>query len=298
VVWVEAFLLSSVVRSTGDRVPTSWRRLLEEVADSYAAWVARAGPVARLVERGRRGVLRRVSRLAAELGLPFPWSEDLLWRADLSEVRLVLRKPGCPACRHLAEATARAFFWFLMEGYGEGEWIDRLIRAGGFCPRHMWQLADSGLAYRITYIVQYLSQDLRRRLATLSAALARGDRAAARARAALVHTEPCPMCMSLLRDLDWQIAKIVRCLRDPEIAALYAASDGFCWPHFQRAVAHATGPVLRLLAETQQDRLAVAGASLAAASRSAQQATALLSGWRFQPAQEREHGEWVVLESA
>ena len=55
----------------------------------------------------------------------------------------------------------------------------------------------------------------------------------------------------------------------------------------------------RLLAETQQDRLAAAaGEAPAAASRSAQRATALLSGWCFQPAQEREHGEWVVLESA
>jgi len=288
------------VRSLADLLLTGWHRLLEEAADSYAAWVARAGPLARLLERGRRGVLRRASRLATELGLPFPWSEDLLWRADLSEVRLVLRKPGCPACRYLAEATARAFFWFLMEGYGEGEWIDRLIRAGGFCPRHMWQLADSGLAYRITYIVQYLSQDLRRRLATLGAALARGDRAAAaRARAALVHTEPCPMCTSLRRDLNWQIAKIVRCLRDPELAALYAASDGFCWPHFQLAVAQAAGPVLRLLAETQRARLAaVAGDAPGAASPPAQRATALLSGWRFQPAREREHGEWVALESA
>ncbi|SRR5579884_1930993 len=273
------------------------------LADWYAAWIARGGPLARLVDRGRRQALRLGAQLAGLVGLPFPWTEVGIWQADLAEVRVRLRQAGCPVCRALAEATARSFFWFLMEGYGEGAWIGRLIRAGGFCPRHMWQLADTGRAYRISYVVQYLSQDLRRRLGIFSAARRRGGLTAARERAALLDTRPCPMCVGLEADVCWQAERLVRCLRDPAIAALYQTSDGLCAPHFQLAAARAEGPTLRLLASAHLARLRAAERLLVADEDGPSgglpivQVMALLSGSPFQQQVEHPEGQWAALEA-
>jgi hypothetical protein len=278
--------------------------LTQALADRYAVWVARGSGLARCVERGRRRALALGQRVAAEFGLPFPWAEASLSRTDYAEVRRLLQRPGCPVCRHVAETTARAFFWFLMEGYGEGAWVDRLVRSSGFCPRHMWQLADSGLAYRVSYVVQYLSEALHRRLVALGSLLQRGaGRAAARERARLAQTEPCPMCVAITTSLDWLTWRFVRCLANAELAALYASSDGLCWPHFQRAVRQAEGAALCVLSEVQMARLEAASAALAARGadeggrgiRPVEQATRLLSGWPFRQHLGRSHDGWAAL---
>ncbi|HLI28638.1 MAG TPA: DUF6062 family protein [Chloroflexota bacterium] len=286
-----------------------WRRVAELVADCYAAGLARAHPAARLIAWASQQLLRLGRWLTGVLGLPFPWTAPVLWRTDRGEVRALLRKPGCPICRHVAEASARSYFWFLMEGYGEAAWIDQLTAAGGFCPPHMWQLAASGLAYRISYVVQYLSEDLVRRLRVVETSTGRRQRQARAALAALVRTAPCPLCAILERDARHAIDKLVGCLADTELAALYETADGLCWPHFQRAIARADGPVLRLLAEHQLQQLAATeralaavatGGAAAAADRPSPvaRATALLSGWRFHHRMERSHdGEWVELDT-
>ena len=283
-----------------------WRRVTELLTDCYAIALAHAHPAARLAEWVRQRVLRVGGWLARALGLPFPWSVPVLSRTDLAEIRALLRQPGCPVCRHVAETSARSFFWFLMEGYGEAAWIDQLIAAGGFCARHMWQLAASGLAYRISYVDQYLSEDLVRQLRILEANTGVRNRSTRAVLSTLVRAAPCPLCTILERDARHVVDKLVHCLADTELAALYATTDGLCWPHFQQAIARADGPVLRLLAECQLAQLAAAEQALAAqatngagsAGRLAptERATAVLSGWRFQARMERSHGEWAELD--
>lgn len=287
-----------------------WRRLTDLLADSYAVWRARDGALA----RAAMGLLRRIARVCSYpvglLGLPFPWLPLEITRADLGEVRALLGQPGCPACRYLAEACARTLFWFLIEGYGEAAWVERLTAAGGFCPHHMWQLADSGLAYRISYVIQYLSEPLNDQLRVLDQALAEGKGDAGRTRRGpLQALEPCPLCTNLERDAVWTIRKIVRCLQDRELATRYAASDGFCWPHLRLAMRGATVAEIGLLAAAYQARLHTVEALLSAPSEepavpgvtgpltAQQRATALLSGWPFHQRRERQHDRWAELEA-
>jgi hypothetical protein len=170
------------------------------------------------LERGLVGVLCRKRRRALEM----------LEREAIGHIRALLRKPGCPICRGLAEAMNRAIFWFLYEGYYEEVWINQLCAAGGFCPSHFWALARRSGTWALSYIPQYLIEDTLDRL-----------RAACRSRWRKPPSarDDCPTCSELAWWEEYLVRRFVIAWRNPEVRAAYMVADGLCRRHLRLVVA-------------------------------------------------------------
>jgi hypothetical protein len=182
--------------------------------------------------------MRRWHTAAKRLVASFlrPHAAHDLQPGDVTHVVALLRRGGCPICRGVAEALTRWAFWFLYEGYGEGAWMSRLCASGGFCPSHFWALARLGRAWSLSYVAQYLSADLLRRVQ------------AARRRAwhvAWQRPDACPGCVEIVWWEQQLVGKLVAAQYLPAVQAALAAADGLCPRHLRQVVAQGGGSTLR-----------------------------------------------------
>jgi hypothetical protein len=145
-------------------------------------------------------------------------------REAIGHIRALLRKPGCPICRGLAEAMNRSIFWFLYEGYYEEVSMRQLCAAGGFCPSHFWALTRHSGTWALSYIPQYLIEDALERL-----------RAARRSRRRKLQParDDCPTCSQLAWWEAYLVMRFVIAWPVPEIRAAYTVDDGLCRRHLR-----------------------------------------------------------------
>lgn len=180
---------------------------------------------------------------------------------NVSELKALIRQPGCPVCRARADAGERTVRWFWIDGYNDPSWISRLSRTKGFCNPHWWQAVRMGHAYGLSHVAEYLLQDAARELDAREAEMRRQMRpswrtrlhpwvrALAGLRATLSEAagvkprswgrgpqdaaEECPLCMTEQSTERYICRTLVEALADSDIWQMYAASDGMCVHHIR-----------------------------------------------------------------
>lgn len=153
-------------------------------------------------------------------------------RGVLSEFERLLREPGCPACRYLAEAERSFFSWFRIESFSVAE-VQARLRAGmGMCEVHSRRLVEEfGEGHVMTIIVREAIAGARQRLREEG------------------EPGPCPACDAV--GFGGQRARqlVGHGLANPATARVYADHDGVCLAHFLQAAPNVDASTLRLMAE-------------------------------------------------
>ena len=179
---------------------------------------------------------------------------SLLFRAEMQRALL---GQACPLCTLRSEDEVRYLHSLLREGLSNSSLLDRLSRAGGFCPEHAWALQrreerdwHDGLTNAsferplLADAIEQLDQ------------LPMSQRAVRRARS--TQTEgPCPACQGRLSMERIRSANFAEALQDPELAQIYGQRKlGLCMPHV-RMVWFEDMPdeTRRFLSETQKRQL-------------------------------------------
>lgn len=160
--------------------------------------------------------------------------------AQATEVRLIsdlerlLREPGCPVCRCVAESERSFFSWFQIESFSAAE-VQARLRAGmGMCPGHSRRLVDDlgqGEGHIMTTVMRHALAGARQVL---------GDGG---------PPGPCPACEAVAFGAQRGRSVVLGGLSDPAHARLYSAHDGICLRHLLHAAEVADTSALRVLAE-------------------------------------------------
>jgi hypothetical protein len=150
----------------------------------------------------------------------------------LSEFESLLTEPGCPVCRHVADAERRFFSWFEIESYSVPEVQAELRAAMGMCPVHARRLVEGlGEGHILTVVMRE--------------ALA-GARSAVRDN---TEIDTCVACAAVASGSDRARALLIDGLRDPAVARVYAEHEGVCLVHLLEAVSVAGNSTLKMLTE-------------------------------------------------
>lgn len=158
----------------------------------------------------------------------------------------MLRRSGCPACRHAAHGEQRFFAWFVVETYAQQPMIQQLCTSRGMCPAHTRRLLRG--------------EDAPMVMASIYRSVI--HHALAHFRELQPNAAPCPACESLRKHTDYCLHTIEDALRkEPALIDDYLATGGYCLPHLEQAIPGASlTTARRLLAPTLNRRAAQLGA--------------------------------------
>jgi hypothetical protein len=147
----------------------------------------------------------------------------------------LLDRPGCPACRYVAEAAEGYLARFALDGHHDAGVLTRLCAARGMCPPHTRRLlSQPGAAGRLTAIYRYV----------VEAAMAGFGRPGAR----------CPAC----EHDDAAADRVLGVLSDEALGCdrqAYEQHGGLCLPHLRRAAVTGASPNLTWLVRFMIARL-------------------------------------------
>ena len=147
---------------------------------------------------------------------PVPRGPSVLALGSAAEL---LTRPGCPVCRHAAEASDRHLAWFALEAHADPVTITRLCASLGMCARHTRRLiGQPGAAARLTVIYRYLLQDAREQLAGQRRRLA-----------------TCPACQYDEAAAGRALDTLLDGLSETGVWERYLELGGMCWPHVRAA---------------------------------------------------------------
>lgn len=154
-----------------------------------------------------------------------------------------LSKDGCAICR-LAQEGVEAFLDDLIyERVNDYGTRDAIIKAGGFCNRHAWQLVELGGALGIAIIYENLTQVAMKTIRSKSdgwekAGLLRGrhKKNGEALRAALAPKAACPACVQERDVENLYLEALVSALSSDEIDHLLHPGNALCLPHFRQAL--------------------------------------------------------------
>ncbi len=156
------------------------------------------------------------------------------------ELELAFKEENCPICVLLDEAEERFFFWFALEGIGDGATRDALAARGEtFCRRHARRLIEavkeSGRLLSASTIARELTERVLCSLTDVSHPLRhkRGDVAS------FPVTAGCTACQSLDEREANLISIFVYNIADPDFVERYKRSFGLCLSHRAMAIATA-----------------------------------------------------------
>lgn len=148
---------------------------------------------------------------------PVPRGPSMLALGSAADL---LTRPGCPACRYVAEAGDRYLAWFALEAHADPVTITRLCASLGMCARHTRGLmSQPGAAPRLTAVYRYLLQ-------------AAGEQLAGPGRRRLAA---CPACEHDQDAADRVLDTLLGELSDDRVRGRYLELGGLCWPHVQAA---------------------------------------------------------------
>ncbi|HUA49713.1 MAG TPA: hypothetical protein VMA77_31060 [Solirubrobacteraceae bacterium] len=150
----------------------------------------------------------------------------------LSELESLLTEPGCPICRHVADAERRFFSWFEIESYTVAEVQAQLRAATGMCPGHARRLVEElGEGHIMTVV-------MREALAGARSAVKDNTR---------IGT--CPACASVASASKRARSLVLDGVQNPSVARQYAKHEGICLVHLLDAVPVAGQATLKTLTE-------------------------------------------------
>ena len=165
--------------------------------------------------------------------------------------------PGCPACRHLAEATEEYLRWLALEGCRDVGVLNRLSASRGLCPAHTrGLLAEPGAIPGLVLAYRYV----------VGAAV--GDIAA--------RPTACPGCEHAACAADWLFGYLLgEATRGDR--RTYKQHGGLCVPHLRRAAVARRGADILWLVRFMIARLTAPSPSLDLLAGQAGAATLLAS---------------------
>lgn len=186
-----------------------------------------------------------------------------LYSADLKEA---LKKEGCAICRLCADDLPRYYFWLLEQDYYTSLTLDRLKRAGGFCPPHAWELAELKQPFVAGVMYQWLTKECGIKLQALLDEAQKNqtikrifsfkkERSLRRHKEYLKSSDKCPTCHHLAYIAESRLRMLIKLLKTEEMRSLLSSSSGLCWSHFQMAISLARRDTLQFLAKDQLIRL-------------------------------------------
>ncbi|HZT98700.1 MAG TPA: DUF6062 family protein [Ktedonobacteraceae bacterium] len=172
---------------------------------------------------------------------------------DADSLCAAFKREGCPICTVVLEHMDMAMNTWNYEGFTDVEHRHTLIRSGGFCPLHTWQLAQRNNAFQLALIYREVLTDF---LATL-------DRNETQQQVAVLHRpgrEPgwktwlskwfqpktaqfpqavelyarCPLCRTRA-NIEQRVTEVlIEQLQLEEIRTLLCQSTGLCRQHFMQ----------------------------------------------------------------
>ncbi|HYB31601.1 MAG TPA: hypothetical protein VEF89_33770 [Solirubrobacteraceae bacterium] len=150
----------------------------------------------------------------------------------MSELESLFTEPGCPVCRHVADAERRFFSWFVIESHTVAEVQAELRAAMGMCPVHARRSVEElGEGHVMTIV-------MREALAGARSAVKDNTRAGT-----------CPACAAVAAASNRARSLLLDGLRNPAVARLYAEHEGVCLVHLLDTVPVAEPSTLKKLTE-------------------------------------------------
>jgi hypothetical protein len=163
-----------------------------------------------------------VAEVSVPSAAPVPRSPSFLL---LGSSAGLLDRPGCPACRYVAEASDAYLARFALDGHYDADVLNNLCAARGMCPPHTRRLlAQPGAATRLTAVYRYVIE-------TAAANL-------------VARPAQCPGC----RHDAAAAERVLGILLDEVLAgdlSAYKRHGGLCLPHLRHAAHLAKGIDLR-----------------------------------------------------
>lgn len=166
-----------------------------------------------------------------------------------------LAQQGCAICRISYRAVARILELVLYDQVNEQN-VRKAVRDGlGYCNRHAWQMREmrgSALGLTLLYRDAVLQMEEQVNAAPKTDARMRLDKLRAQIARALSPRAECFGCQQQREIEGRYISSFLNLLADEKFVGKFAASDGLCLLHLQRAVETAPNAVaLKTLWETQ-----------------------------------------------
>lgn len=184
-------------------------------------------------------------------------------RVAKREVLGVLSRQGCVFCHRERKVLKQFFFWYLHEGYGEPENLERMWRSHGFCPEHTRRLLAEGLPQTTASIyaplISEAVKDLRR-----AGDETRTSRAPEHLAESLAPKGSCPACATRDRSIEYLAHSLRVTLHDPEVREAFGRTPFvICLPHLLETAPQFEWEELRFLVDTTIRNLERAEAKLA-----------------------------------
>jgi hypothetical protein len=148
---------------------------------------------------------------------PLPRGPSVLVLGQPGEL---ITRPGCPACRHVAEASDRYLTWFALEAHGDAGVVTRLSASLGMCSLHTRALLiQPGASVRLTAVYRYLLQALPDQLASRR-----------------WQPDECPACQQAAGTTERVLSMVREGLAEPGFRDGYQEAGGLCVPHLRGAL--------------------------------------------------------------
>jgi len=168
---------------------------------------------------------------------------------------------GCPICRLGIQAVDRYLDHLLYESVNDPGIREEVRQSWGFCREHAHQLEQLHDALGIAIIYQDVISHILRAVGTgqprgsrtlLARGLGMPLKPAHQLAEQLRPAGICPACRKRAEVEGVYLDTLLQHAADPELLALWRASDGLCWPHFQQALRLVRDETaLRLLMEVE-----------------------------------------------
>jgi hypothetical protein len=159
------------------------------------------------------------------------------------ELKLALKKSGCPVCTLLQRSGAKyienTFYESMLDPHARQKIVDSL----GFCYQHAWLIADLKLSDALGQAIVYkdIVADLLERLNKHAGA--DGRQLAEK----LTSKAICPACQIEATSLERINDALIKSLNDFEFSEEYLASDGLCLPHTRLLLPKLDRPRIKIL---------------------------------------------------
>ena len=189
---------------------------------------------------------------------------------DADSLRAAFKREGCPVCTVVLENMDLVMDTWNYEGFTDVEQRHTLIRSGGFCPLHTWQLVQNKVPFQLAVVYQEVLTDIlddlnrdTHALTTVSLDEAAHEtawkklwkRKGHQRKAVGPAYDHCPICRIRAAAEERFTGTLLEQLSSQEMRALLCQSTGLCLQHFAQARRRAESrdpDILRSLLECQR----------------------------------------------
>ena len=145
---------------------------------------------------------------------------------------------GCPICHLLVKSLERYLRGLLYDNVNDPKAREVLRKSKGFCNTHAWRLKSIGDGLGTAIIYKDILSNLH---AQMRAFPAKEVSQSMTAKGRIINslkrsTGSCPACLALKGSQKRYLEVLTKNIDDEQFGSAYKNSDGFCLPHFLKAV--------------------------------------------------------------